>query len=75
MFSAIEHQQATVATGGLLKLQGSDRLGDVSPGSRTGHPQYRRDWSKGGRMPCDPMLMFRMLVVQKFHGLSDEATE
>jgi IS5 family transposase len=34
-----------------------------------------RDGSKGGRPPFDPVFMFRVLVLQKFHGLSDAAVE
>ncbi|MDB4618198.1 transposase [Akkermansiaceae bacterium] len=34
-----------------------------------------KDWSKGGRRPFDPVFMFRVLVLQKYHGLSDEGTE
>ena len=29
----------------------------------------------GGRLPFDPVFMFKVLILQKFHGLSDEATE
>ena len=29
----------------------------------------------GGRPPWEPVLMFKVLVLQKFHGLSDEQTE
>lgn len=34
-----------------------------------------RDRSKGGRPPFDPVLKFRMLVLQALHGLSLEQTE
>ncbi|MBK8039634.1 MAG: transposase [Verrucomicrobiaceae bacterium] len=34
-----------------------------------------RDWRKGGKPPFDPVLMLKVLVLQKFHGLSDDATE
>ena len=34
--------------------------------------RFRR---KGGRPPIDPVLMFKVLVLPKFHGLSDEACE
>jgi IS5 family transposase len=34
-----------------------------------------RDWKKGGKPSFDPVLMFKVLVLQKFHGLSDDATE
>ena len=33
------------------------------------------DWKKGGMPPFDPVLMLKVLVLQKFHGLSDDATE
>jgi len=35
----------------------------------------QRNWSKGGRPPFDPVLMFKVLVLQKFHSLSDEQSE
>ena len=35
----------------------------------------RRDRSKGGRPPVDPVLKFRMLVLQALNGLSLEQTE
>ena len=34
-----------------------------------------RDRSKGGRPPFDPVLKFRMLVLQAMHGLSLAQTE
>lgn len=34
-----------------------------------------RDGSKGGRPPFDPVFMFKVLVLQKFHGLGDAAVE
>ena len=33
------------------------------------------DGSKGGRPAWDPVLMFQVLVLQKFHGLGDAQTE
>ncbi|MDE7540920.1 transposase, partial [Gluconobacter sphaericus] len=33
------------------------------------------DRSKGGRPPFDPVLMFRILVIQTLNNLSDERTE
>jgi len=37
---------------------------------------YRdRDASKGGRPPFDPVFMFKVLVLQKYYSLSDEAAE
>jgi len=34
-----------------------------------------KDWSKGGNRPFDPLLMFKILIIQFYYGLSDEATE
>lgn len=76
LFSAIEHEQAVAAkTTGILKLR------DVIPWESfrplleelTGYAT--RDWARGGKPPFDPVLMFKVLVLQKFHGLSDDATE
>jgi IS5 family transposase len=76
LFSAIEHEQAVAAkTTGILKLR------DMIPWESfralleelTGYAT--RDWAKGGKPPFDPVLMFKVLVLQKFHGLSDDATE
>ena len=33
------------------------------------------DGSKGDRPPFDPVLMFKILVIQTLHNLSDEGTE
>ena len=35
----------------------------------------RADRSKGGRPPYDHVLMFRILILQASHSLSDERTE
>ncbi len=35
----------------------------------------RSDRSKGGRPPMDPVLMFKVLVLQSLYGLADEQTE
>ena len=76
LFCAIEHEQAVAGkTTGILKLR------DVIPWESfrplleelTGYAT--RDWSTGGQPPFDPVLMFKVLVLQKFHGLSDDATE
>lgn len=34
-----------------------------------------KNWSKGGNRPFDPLLMFKILILQTYHGLSDEAVE
>jgi len=76
LFSATEHQEAVARRKvGILKLR------DVIDWESfrglleelTGYAQ--RDWSRGGRPPFDPVFMFKVLVLQKFHGLSDDATE
>ena len=36
---------------------------------------YRKTEDKGGNAAFDPVFMLKVLVLQKFHGLSDEATE
>jgi IS5 family transposase len=33
------------------------------------------DGAKGGRPPCDPVMMFKVLVIQTHNNLSDERTE
>ena len=35
----------------------------------------RSDGSKGGRPPYDPVLMFKILILQTLYTLSDDATE
>lgn len=76
LFSALEHEAAVARqTTGILKLR------DVIPWENfrplleelTGYAT--RDWKKGGQPPFDPVLLFKVLVLQKFHGLSDDATE
>lgn len=76
LFSALEHEQAVAAkTTGILKLrevipwEGFRPLLEALTGYAT------RDWKKGGQPPFDPVLMFKVLVLQKFPGLSDDATE
>lgn len=44
------------------------------------HPDLEKalaysDGSKGGRPPFDPVLMFKILVIQTLNTLSDERTE
>ena len=34
-----------------------------------------KDAKKGGRPPFDPILMLKVLILQKYYGLSDEKTE
>lgn len=76
LFSAIEHERAVAGkTTGILKLRDLILWESFRPllEELTGYD--KRDWSKGGKPPFDPVLMFKVLVLQKFHGLSDDATE
>ena len=35
----------------------------------------KREKSKGGRPTFDPVFMFKIVILQKYYGLSDDATE
>ncbi len=76
LFSAIEHQQA-VATRkiGILKLRDMIDWESFRPLLEELSGYAGRDWSKGGQPPFDPVFMFKVLILQKYHGLSDDATE
>ena len=75
-YSMMSHQQTVTQT-----LRGINKLNEVIDWemfreeleSIMGYG--KRDWSKGGRPPYDPVLMFKVLVLQKYHGLSDEQSE
>ena len=75
-YSMMTHQQKVTQT-----LRGINKLSEVIDWeifreeleSIMGYE--KRDWSKGGRPPYDPVLMFKVLVLQKYHGLSDEQSE
>lgn len=76
LFSAIEHEQAVARkTTGILKLREIIPWESFRPLLEELTGYATRDWSKGGKPPFDPVLMFKVLVLQKFHGLSDDATE
>lgn len=76
LFSALEHEQAVAAkTTGVLKLRGVIPWESFRPLLEDLTGYATRDWTKGGKPPFDPVLMFKVLVLQKFHGLSDDATE
>ena len=74
IFGILEH-----ASSSQQRLTGLDRL-DAAIDWEHFRPtllerlQYS-DQKKGGRAPWDPVLMLKVLVLQKFHGLSDEQTE
>ena len=76
LFSAIEHEQAVAGkTTGILKLRAVIPWESFRPLLEELTGYATRDWAKGGKPPFDPVLMFKVLVRQKFHGLSDDATE
>lgn len=35
----------------------------------------RSDRAKGGRPPYDPVMMFKIMILQALHGLSDDQAE
>ncbi len=76
LFSALAHQKAvTQRVVGILKLRDLIDWDLFRPVLNEVTGYAGKDWSKGGRPPFDPVFMFKVLVLQKFHGLSDEATE
>ena len=76
VFSMLSHEQVvTQAVKGINKLS---KVIDWELFRQELEPVLgyaHRDWSKGGRRPFDPVLMFKVLALQKFHGLSDEECE
>lgn len=76
LFSAIEHEQAVAARSvGILKLRDIIPWESFRPLLEELTGYATRDWKKGGKPPFDPVLMFKVLVLQRFHGLGDDATE
>lgn len=76
LFAALQHQKEVGKREiGILKLHNWIDWEAFRPvlSEVTGHAT--KDWSKGGRPPFDPVFMFKVLVLQKYHNLSDEATE
>jgi transposase, IS5 family len=76
LFAALDHQkEVSKREIGILKLRNLIDWEAFRPllGEVTGHAT--KDWRKGGRPPFDPVFMFKVLVLQKYHNLSDEATE
>lgn len=72
----MEHEQlVSRKTTGILKLRDLIPWEDFRPLLEELAGYDKRDWCKGGKPPFDPVLMFKVLVLQKFHGLSDDATE
>jgi len=76
LFSMIEHQQSV-----LKAVKGINKLNNVIDWelfreeleSILGYNS--RDPKRGGRPPFDAVLMLKVLVLQKYYGLSDEETE
>ncbi len=76
LFSAIEHEQAVAAkTHGILKLRDLIDWEAFRPLVEELTGYATRDWSRGGKPPFDPVFMLKVLVLQKYHGLSDDQTE
>lgn len=76
LFSGIEHQQALSRQKvGILKLRDLIEWEHFRSLLEELTGYNKRDWSKGGKPPFDPVLMFKVLILQKYHGLSDDATE
>jgi hypothetical protein len=76
IFSPIEHEQAVAAkVSGILKLRDLIAWESFLPLLEELTSYATHDWAKGGKPPFDPVLMFKVLVLKKFHGLSDDATE
>ena len=76
LFSAIEHQQK-IATQeiGILKLKDKIDWDSFRPVLEQVTGYDTKDWRKGGNRPFDPLLMFKILILQHYYGLSDAATE
>lgn len=76
LFSMIEHQQEVTGS-----VKGINQLNSVidwemfRPDLEALLGYDTRDARKGGRPPFDPVLMLKILVLQKYHGLSDDQTE
>ena len=76
LFSAIEHQQRVAKKEiGILKLKNVVDWDSFRPVLEKVTGYDTKDWSKGGNLPFDPLLMFKILILQYYHGLSEQATE
>ena len=76
LFSSINHQQEMAKRPvGIIKLKGLIDWNCFRPVLDVVTGYNTKDWSKGGNLPFDPLLMFKILILQHYHGLSDEATE
>jgi hypothetical protein len=76
LFSMIDHQREIMQS-----VRGIHKLNDVidwelfRPELESLLGYDDRDLSKGERPPFDPVCMLKVLVLQKYHNLSDEQTE
>jgi len=76
LFAALDHQKkVTQREVGILKLRDLIDWESFRPVLEEVTGYVSKDWRKGGRPPFDPVFMFKVLVLQKYHGLSDEGTE
>jgi len=76
LFSAMNAQRASRDTSrGILKLNEVIEWSYFRPLLEEVCGYTNREAKKGGRPPFDPLLMLKVLVLQKYYGLSDEATE
>ena len=57
------------------QLEAYGRAVDSRCSVRTWMPRSATDGAKGGRLPFDPVLMFKILVIQSANNLSDERAE
>jgi len=76
LFSALEHQQTMAQhVVGILKIKDLIDWESFFPLLVTITGYDKKDWSKGGNLPFHPLLMFKILILQAYHGLSDDAVE
>ena len=76
LFSAIEHQRIMVQqVVGILKIRDLIDWDSFLPILITVTGYDKKYWSKGGNLPFHPLLMFKILILQSYHGLSDDAVE
>lgn len=76
LFSIIEHQQKIQSESkGVNKLNAIIDWEEFRKDLEQLLGYSSRDARKGGRPPFDPVLMFKVLVLQKYYSLSDEAVE
>ena len=76
LFSMVDHQREVTAL-----VKGINKLNSVIDWELFREDLERllgydrRDPKQGGRPPFDPVLMLKVLILQKYYGLSDDETE